>query len=108
MANAGNPAPELRTDDVKKVALLARLALGGAELTSLTAEMAQIVSFVGQLSAVDTSAVDPLAHPLDAQNVFRSDEPAPSLSTADALRNAPRHDDEYFLVPAVLGESGSA
>ena len=108
MADAGNTAPELSSTDVKKVALLARLALSGAELESLTAEMSQIVGFVGQLSAVDTSNVAPLAHPLDAQNVFRSDEPAASLSTADALRNAPRQDGECFLVPAVLGESSSA
>ena len=52
--------------------------------------------------------MEPLAHPLDSQNVFREDNPAPSLKTADALRCAPRHDGECFLVPAVLGESGSA
>jgi aspartyl-tRNA(Asn)/glutamyl-tRNA(Gln) amidotransferase subunit C len=108
MADAGTAASELTPADVKKVALLARLALSGAELESLTAEMSKIVGFVGQLSAVDTSDVAPLAHPLDAQNVFRRDELAASLPTADALRNAPRHDGECFLVPAVLGDSGSA
>ena len=100
--------PTLTRDDVIKVAMLARLALSDTELSSLTEELSKIVGFVSQLSELDTDEVEPLAHPLDSQNVFREDRPVPSLATADALRCAPRHDEECFLVPAVLGESGSA
>ncbi|MGB0654848.1 MAG: Asp-tRNA(Asn)/Glu-tRNA(Gln) amidotransferase subunit GatC [Pirellulales bacterium] len=100
--------PNLTRDDVIKVAMLARLALSDTELSSLTEELSKIVGFVSQLSELNTDEVEPLAHPLDSQNVFREDRPVPSLSTADALRCAPRHDEECFLVPAVLGESGSA
>lgn len=98
----------LSRQDVAKVALLSRLALSDAELDSLTGELSKIVDFVSQLAAVDTSAVEPLAHPLDAHNVFRADVVTASLPRADVLRSAPRHDDECFLVPAVLGESGAA
>ncbi len=108
MPAESSPEPSLTPADVKKVALLGRLALSGAELKNLTAELSQIVGFVSQLAAVDTDAVEPLAHPLDAQNVFREDEPAASLPTSEALRSAPRQDGECFLVPAVLGDSGSA
>jgi aspartyl-tRNA(Asn)/glutamyl-tRNA(Gln) amidotransferase subunit C len=101
-------AAGLTEADVTKVAMLARLALSPGEIESLTGQLTQIVGFVSQLAEIDTSAVEPLAHPLDTHNVFRDDEPAPSLSTAAALQSAPRHDGEYFLVPAVLGESGSA
>lgn len=100
--------PNLTRDDVIKVAMLARLALSDTELSSLTEELSKIVGFVSQLSELNTDEVEPLAHPLDSQNVFREDRPVPSLTTADALRCAPRHDEECFLVPAVLGESGSA
>lgn len=100
--------PTLTRDDVIKVAMLARLALSDTELSSLTEELSKIVGFVSQLSELNTDDVEPLAHPLDSQNVFREDRPVPSLTTADALRCAPRHDEECFLVPAVLGESGSA
>jgi aspartyl-tRNA(Asn)/glutamyl-tRNA(Gln) amidotransferase subunit C len=100
--------PTLTRDDVIKVAMLARLALSDTELSSLTEELSKIVGFVSQLSELNTDEVEPLAHPLDSQNVFREDRPVPSLTTADALRCAPRHDEECFLVPAVLGESGSA
>ncbi|MFM7138004.1 MAG: Asp-tRNA(Asn)/Glu-tRNA(Gln) amidotransferase subunit GatC [Planctomycetota bacterium] len=98
----------LSRQDVAKVGLLARLALSEAELERMTGELSKIVGFVSQLGELDTTAIEPLAHPLDTRNVFRADEPAPSLTTEQALANAPRHDGGCFLVPAVLGESGAA
>jgi len=101
--------PQPLTDrDVAKVALLARLALSGDELARMTGELSKIVGFVSMLGELDTASVAPLAHPLDTQNVFRDDEPTPSLTTEQALQSAPRHDGSCFLVPAVLGESGAA
>jgi len=108
MPTQDEATPTLTREDVIKVAMLARLALSDTELSSLTEELSKIVGFVSQLSEINTDEVEPLAHPLDSQNVFREDRPVPSLKTADALRCAPRHDGECFLVPAVLGESGSA
>jgi aspartyl-tRNA(Asn)/glutamyl-tRNA(Gln) amidotransferase subunit C len=98
----------LSRQEVAKVAALARLALGDDDLATMTSQLAGIVGFVSQLEELDTTSVEPLAHPLDATNVFRDDVIAPSLSTAEALQSAPRHDGECFLVPAVLGESGAA
>ena len=98
----------LARQDVAKVAMLARLALSEQELERMTNELSAIVEFVSRLDELDTGSVAPLAHPLDTQNVFREDVLRPSLATADALRSAPRHDGECFLVPAVLGESGAA
>lgn len=98
----------LSRQDVAKVGLLARLALSADDLERMTVELSKIVGFVSQLEELDTAGVEPLAHPLDSQNVFRADEPAASLSTAEALQSAPRHDGSFFLVPAVLGDSGAA
>jgi aspartyl-tRNA(Asn)/glutamyl-tRNA(Gln) amidotransferase subunit C len=98
----------LSRQDVAKVGLLARLALSADNLERMTGELSKIVGFVSQLDELDTTGVEPLAHPLDAQNVFRADEPVASLSTAEALQSAPRHDGSCFLVPAVLGDSGAA
>jgi aspartyl-tRNA(Asn)/glutamyl-tRNA(Gln) amidotransferase subunit C len=98
----------LSRQDVAKVGMLARLALSESDLDRMTGELSKIVGFVSLLEEIDTSTVEPLAHPLDTQNVFRDDVPKPSLSTAEALQSAPRHDGECFLVPAVLGESGAA
>lgn len=94
--------------DVAKVGVLARLALSPAEVEAMTRELSSIVGFVSQLDELDTSAIEPLAHPLETRNAFREDEPRPCLTTAEALQSSPRHDGECFLVPAVLGETGSA
>lgn len=98
----------LSRQEVAKVASLARLAVSESDLDRMTVELSKIVGFVSQLSELDTEKVSPLAHPLDTDNVFRDDVPAASLTTAQALQSAPRHDGECFLVPAVLGESGAA
>ncbi|HEX5472829.1 MAG TPA: Asp-tRNA(Asn)/Glu-tRNA(Gln) amidotransferase subunit GatC [Lacipirellulaceae bacterium] len=90
--------------DIQKVALLARLQLTEAELAKMTIELAQIVSYVDQLSEVDTEGIEPMAHAIEVRNVFREDNPAECLPREEALANAPHHDDRGYLVPAVLGE----
>ena len=94
----------LSRDDVKKVAALARLALSEHELEQMTRELSKIVGFVSLLEELDTSQVEPLAHPLGTTNVFREDEPAASLPVELAIATAPKQDGECFLVPAVLGD----
>ncbi len=94
----------LSRDDVAKVAALARLALSEEELEQMTRELSKIVGFVSLLEELDTSEVEPLAHPLGTTNVFREDVPAPSLPVELAIATAPKQDGECFLVPAVLGE----
>jgi aspartyl-tRNA(Asn)/glutamyl-tRNA(Gln) amidotransferase subunit C len=93
---------------VHKVALLARLELTPQELETMTPQLASILDYVDQLKQVDTEGVEPLAHALAVSNVFRADEPAPSLPVAEALANAPEartnsRGEQFYAVPAVLG-----
>lgn len=90
--------------DVEKVALLARLRLSGAELDTLTTELAQIVGYVDQLGEVDTDEVEPMAHAVEMHNVFADDVVRPSLPREQSLANAPQHDGQAYLVPPVLGD----
>ena len=92
----------LSADEVRWVAHLARLELSEAELATLTPQLSAIVDHVNQLQQVNTEGVEPLAHALDVHNVFRADEPAPSLPVADALANAPERQGDFYAVPAVL------
>lgn len=94
----------LTRQDVEKVSLLARLQLTPEELDLMTEQMGQIVAYVESLSELDTQGVEPMAHALDVANVFAADEVRPSLDRAAALAAAPKHDREFYLVPAVLGE----
>jgi aspartyl-tRNA(Asn)/glutamyl-tRNA(Gln) amidotransferase subunit C len=97
----------LTPQEVLGVARLARLELTDAECETMTRQLSSIVDYVAQLQQVDTSGVEPLAHALLVHNVFRPDEPAPSLPVDEALANAPdrRSDDrgsQFYGVPAVL------
>ena len=92
----------LTAEQVRWVAKLARLELSDAELEAMTRQLGRIVDYVAQLQQVDTEGVEPLAHALDVSNVFRPDEPAPSLPIDEALANAPKRSGDFYSVPAVL------
>ena len=92
----------LSIDEVAKVALLARLRLSPSELETFTGQLNAIFEHVAQLQRLDTANVEPLAHGVEVRNVFRDDVRSPSLSREQALANAPKRNDESFLVPAVL------
>jgi len=92
----------IKADEVRWVAKLARLDLNEADLAKMTEQLSAILHYVDQLEQVSTDGVEPLAHPLNLQNVFRSDDPEPSLQTNDALANAPDRRGDFFGVPAVL------
>jgi aspartyl-tRNA(Asn)/glutamyl-tRNA(Gln) amidotransferase subunit C len=92
----------LSIDQVRWVAHLARLELSEAELPVMARHLGAILDYVNKLQQVNTEGVEPLAHGLDVHNVFREDEPAPSLTVDAALANAPDRRGDFFGVPAVL------
>ncbi|MCS6976443.1 MAG: Asp-tRNA(Asn)/Glu-tRNA(Gln) amidotransferase subunit GatC [Gemmatales bacterium] len=92
----------LTGDQVRWVAHLARLELTEEEFQLFTGQLTRIVDFIDQLQEVKTEGVEPLAHALPIHNVFRPDEPAPSLSVDEALANAPARKGDFYSVPAVL------
>jgi aspartyl-tRNA(Asn)/glutamyl-tRNA(Gln) amidotransferase subunit C len=92
----------LSREDVRWVAHLARLRLSDAELDTVARQLSTILDYVNQFQQVNTDGVEPLAHPLPIQNVFRGDETAPCLTVDEALANAPDRRGDFYGVPAVL------
>ena len=92
----------LSADDVRWVAHLARLELTEAELATLTGQLAAVLEYVDLLKTVNTDGVEPMAHAIEVANVFRPDEPAPSLPVEAVLANAPDRRGNFYGVPAVL------
>lgn len=96
-------------DDVTRVARLARIALSDADSQTMQTELNGILGLIEQLQAVDTSDIDPMAHPLSAhQDIalrLREDAAAPAQPPEgrDALMsNAPAQTEGLFLVPTVI------
>jgi aspartyl-tRNA(Asn)/glutamyl-tRNA(Gln) amidotransferase subunit C len=92
----------LTTDEVKAVAELARLYLSPEELERTRDQLSSILDHIAALDELDTAAISPTAQVIDLTNVMRDDEVRPSLSPEAVLANAPRRNDGFFEVHAVL------
>ena len=92
--------------DIAKVAQLAHLELAEAELKTLGSQIAEIVAYVEQLDALDTTNVEPaiggLTREGEQTNASRDDEIEGSLGQKTALAEAPDPAAGYFRVPKVL------
>jgi aspartyl-tRNA(Asn)/glutamyl-tRNA(Gln) amidotransferase subunit C len=92
--------------DIEHVARLARLALTPEERERLKEQLGQILEAAARVGEVATADVPPAASAIPRSNVFRDDEPEPSLPLDEALRNAPDRAGDRFRVPRIA-ETGS-
>lgn len=92
----------ITTDEVKKIARLSKLSLSEADAVAYTQDLDNIFKLVAQLKAIDTTGVEPLAHPLEAKQRLRADV-VTEINERDAfLSIAPAHTAGMFLVPQVI------
>lgn len=97
------PSP-LTQQDVERIAALARLELTADEIALFTPQLAQILGYVEQLSALDTSGVAATSQ-VSGRPLERADVPRQTLPPAEALANAPdaARESGLFKVPRVIG-----
>ena len=89
-------------DQVRRIARLARINLTPEELDQFASQLSDVLDYVDQLNELDTDGVEPTTGPLKISNVFRQDQAVRSLSSEQALANAPRTHGDFFAVPKVL------
>ncbi|MGO9486266.1 MAG: Asp-tRNA(Asn)/Glu-tRNA(Gln) amidotransferase subunit GatC [Rhodomicrobium sp.] len=87
---------------VKRIAHLSRLRISAQEAQSLERELNGILAWVEELSAIPTDHVEPLTHAGAAQLRMRTDVVTDGGRAADIVKNAPKSEDGFFLVPKVL------
>ena len=87
---------------VRHVALLARIELTDEQVATFGRQMADIVAYMDKLQELDTDGVEPMMHALEMSNVLRDDAVGASMPRELALKTAPQHDGEYFIVPQIL------
>jgi aspartyl-tRNA(Asn)/glutamyl-tRNA(Gln) amidotransferase subunit C len=92
----------LTAEDVNKIAWLARLAIDPDKTGAYARDLSGILDFVEQMSAVDTSAVPPMAHPLDQAQRLRPDEVVETDQRARFQTHAPLVEAGLYLVPKVI------
>lgn len=93
---------QITKSDIEHVAKLARLNLTEDEKEKYTKEMGAIIGFVDKLNELDTTGIQPTAHILPIQNVFREDDVKPSFDREKLFQNAPQKKDGCILVPKVV------
>ena len=92
----------MKKQDVKKVAMLARIQVPAERLEGLAEELSRIVDWVGELEQVDTKDAKPLYAPSGDKLEPRQDQPV-AQNKQEILQNAPKEHSGFFMVPKVIG-----
>ena len=93
---------KLTDEEVRHIALLARLGISDAEVEKFRNQLSSILENFDILSQVDTEGLAPTSQSVALENVYRPDEAKPSLPVDEVLANAPEKEDNSFKVNAVL------
>ncbi|HIF17730.1 MAG TPA: Asp-tRNA(Asn)/Glu-tRNA(Gln) amidotransferase subunit GatC [Cycloclasticus sp.] len=92
----------IQSEDVLKIAHLARLGIQQEQVEAYTSDLSNIMKLVEQMNQVDTAGIEPMAHPLDQSQRLRSDV-VTEVNQREALQqNASDTEDGLFLVPRVI------
>ena len=92
----------LTDDQVRRLARLARIAIRPDESQALLERLNRVLGFVGEISAVDTTGIAPMAHALDLAQRLRADEITESDRHDLYQSVAPAVEDGLYLVPKVI------
>ena len=93
----------ISTDEVVKVAALARLNLAPEKQEQFASQFNDILGYMQKLNELDTTGVEPLYSPVTHGTVFRDDVVREEYSREELLGNAPATDGTYFIVPRIVG-----
>ena len=92
----------LTIDEVKHIAKLLNLNLQESEIKKLAGELSEAASYVEVLQELDLDNTTETAQVTGLTNIFRQGEVKSSLSQSDALKNAKKTFDGYFVVPPTI------
>ncbi|MGY8870014.1 MAG: Asp-tRNA(Asn)/Glu-tRNA(Gln) amidotransferase subunit GatC [Pseudomonadales bacterium] len=92
----------LNRTDVEKIAHLARLQIDENDVPEYATNLSNILDLISQMQSIDTSDVEPLAHPLDAVQRLRADSITEQNQREHLQSVAPSVESGLFLVPKVI------
>ncbi|MEO8745274.1 MAG: Asp-tRNA(Asn)/Glu-tRNA(Gln) amidotransferase subunit GatC [Candidatus Dormiibacterota bacterium] len=95
----------LSRDEVRHVAMLARLGLEPGDEEFYAEQLSGILEHIDRLQQLDTEAIPPTAQVVEVTNLLREDVPRPGLTQEEALANAPAAVNGFFRVPSIQEES---
>ena len=87
---------------LQKIAHLARLTFNEQSEKEMIGSMTEILTWVEKLNELDTENLEPLKNMSLEVNALREDVVIAPLDHERGLKNAPKHDTDYFRVPKVI------
>lgn len=92
----------LSTDEIKKIAVLARIELREGEVEKFQKDLSSVLDYVEDLKQVDTEGLEIVASVTGLENVSRVDIAVDGQNKDEILHNAPEIKDGYYKVKAIL------
>ena len=92
----------MNESEVEKIAHLARIDIDPADVADYGRNLGDILDFVARMDSVDTTGVEPMAHPLDAVQRLRDDVVSEDNRREDFQAIAPLTENGLYLVPRVV------
>jgi aspartyl-tRNA(Asn)/glutamyl-tRNA(Gln) amidotransferase subunit C len=93
---------KITREEVRRVALLARLQLSEEEEVSVTEQLDKILLYMEKLGRLDTGNIEPLAHAVELVNAFRADRVTNEPQAEALLANAPDREKTFIKVPKII------
>ncbi|MDC2974703.1 Asp-tRNA(Asn)/Glu-tRNA(Gln) amidotransferase subunit GatC [Prochlorococcus sp. AH-736-K09] len=95
---------KISKEEVKKVALLARLELNENQINDHAEQLEKILGYIEQLDKINTENVPCTTRAIEVINAFRKDEKKDYANTEELLELAPSREDKFFKVPKIISE----
>ena len=89
-------------DKIKHVSKLARISVDEKKIDDLTKDLSSIFKFIEQLNELNTDKVEPLSSILNEPLRSRKDEINDGKIRDKILKNSPKMNEEFFVVPKVI------
>ncbi|MDC3093759.1 Asp-tRNA(Asn)/Glu-tRNA(Gln) amidotransferase subunit GatC [Prochlorococcus sp. AH-716-M10] len=94
----------ISSDEVKKVAQLARLELNENEINQHAEQLEKILEYIKQLEKINTEDVPCTTRAIEVVNVLRKDEKGNYENSEEILDLAPSRENKFFKVPKIINE----
>ncbi|MBC7426351.1 MAG: Asp-tRNA(Asn)/Glu-tRNA(Gln) amidotransferase subunit GatC [Bacteroidia bacterium] len=95
---------KITDEKIDQLAHLARLEFSGEAKEAIKSDLEKMLGFCEKLKELDTEGYEPLIYLTDTVDNLREDVISGEVSHADALKNAPKKDSDFFRVPKVIGQ----
>ena len=94
----------ISSDEVKKVAQLARLELNEIEIHQRAEQLEKILEYIKQLEKINTEDIPCTTRAIEVVNVLRKDEKKNYENSEEILDLAPSRENKFFKVPKIINE----